>query len=60
MKIPLPDSLCPIQNAVGLAFFPVRKNCGEPDPRFAENRSNMAAIAENGRTSTEVNAFSAG
>jgi hypothetical protein len=36
MKIPLPDSLCPIQNAVGLAFFPVRKNCGEPDPRFAE------------------------
>jgi hypothetical protein len=60
MKIPLPDSLYPIQNAVGLALFPVRKCCGKPRSAVRRDRSNMAAIAENGRTSTEVNAFSAG
>jgi hypothetical protein len=44
----------------GSPFFPVRKNCGEPDSAVHKRRSNMAAILENGRISTEVNAFSEG
>jgi hypothetical protein len=41
------------------SLFPVRKSYGEPESAVQKRRSNTAAIAENGRISTEVNAFSA-
>jgi hypothetical protein len=47
-------------NAVGLPLFPVRKSFGEPEVRkFEFKTSNAASNSKNGRTSTEVEEFSA-
>jgi hypothetical protein len=59
-KLGKPKFTLPDGNAVGAPLFPVRKSCGEPDSAVQKRRSNAAAIARNGRSSTEVNAFSAG
>ena len=60
MRNPLPRLVLPDQNAVGLPLFPVRKSCGEPESAVQKRKSNAATNAENGRTSTEVNAVSEG